>query len=164
MQQENLSVVLGNLGQSPPDFVSPFVLESRRRCVGRGNTIHGPLVVDVRHRVATHDLVRRSTAVPKDVKQPRFEAMTLLVAWQRTVQANERFLHHVFGIVGVMEHATCKPKTSRIVRFHDGRERVDVAELGSANRRRIYGGGLSGTLQSDCSRREGLDIVFWQPN
>jgi hypothetical protein len=114
--------------------------------------------------VPTHHLVRRSTAIPEDVKQPRLEPVPLLVPRQRAIQANERFLHHVFGIVGVMEHATCKPKTSWIVRFYDGRERVDVAELGSADRRRIYGGGLSGTLQSDCSRREGLDIVFWQPN
>jgi hypothetical protein len=40
-----------------------------------------------------------------------------------------------------------------MIGFHDGCERIDVTELGSADRRRVERGGQSGTLQ----RRRGQD-------
>src|SRR5262245_45798517 len=78
--------------------------------------------------------IRRATAVAEDLKQPRLESLSLLVSRQRPVQTNERFLHHVLGIVGVAQHGACEAKTSLIVRLNDRCERIDIAEFGSADR------------------------------
>ena len=84
--------------------------------------------------------------------------MPLLVPRQSAIQADKCFLNNVLGVVGVVQHPARKPQTSWVIRLHDGRERVDIAKLCPAYRRRVDGGGLSRSLQSDCSRRWSLDI------
>jgi hypothetical protein len=108
--------------------------------------------------VSAGHLVGRSAAIAKDVKQPRFEPVALLVPRQGAVEPDERFLNDVFGFVRVVKDPARKPKAPWIVRLHDGRERVDVTELGSIYRRRIDGGGLSRSLQRNGSRRRSLAI------
>jgi len=48
-----------------------------------------------------------------------------------------------------------------MIRLHDGSERIDVAELGSTDRRWVESGGQSGTLQKKRGRSQmkGLGVL-----
>jgi hypothetical protein len=78
--------------------------------------------------------VRRAAAVPQDLKEPWLEPLPILVPRQRTIQPDERLLHHVLGVVRIPEHRAGKAKAAGVVRIDDLGERVDVAELGAAKR------------------------------
>jgi hypothetical protein len=93
--------------------------------------------------------VRCAAAVSENLKEPRLEALSFFIPRQRAIQSHERVLHHVLGVVDVPEHRAREAETARIVRVHDRRERVDVAELRAAEYPGIESDGLSGTWQSE---------------
>src|SRR5215212_6120302 len=97
--------------------------------------------------------VRRATTVAEDVKQPRLEALALLVARQCTVQSDERLLHNVFGVVGISQHRAGESQAASMVRLHDRLESVDVTEFRAANCPRVENGGLSGALQRETRQK-----------
>ena len=93
--------------------------------------------------------IRGTAHISKNLKQPGLESLSLLVPRQRAVQANERLLHHVLGVIRTPQHRAREPQTPLMICLHDCRERVDIAELGAAENRRVEDGCLrwSGALQ-----------------
>src|SRR3954468_21628551 len=105
VQQEDLAIVLRDLGERAADLVAPFLVEDGVGAVGRGERPQHLFVGDVDRLAALLENVRGTAAVAEDPKKPGVEALPLLVSREGTVEPHERFLDDVVRFGRIPEHA-----------------------------------------------------------
>src|SRR4051794_12796653 len=105
VQQEDLAIVLGDLGQRAADLVTPLLVEDGVGTIGRRERPQHLFVGDVDRVAALLENVGGTAAVAEDAEEPGVEALPLLVPGKRSVEPHERLLDDVVRLGRIAEHA-----------------------------------------------------------
>ena len=110
-----------------------------RRAIARHVNTNGRFVVrqgTIREAVRKDLIARRRPCAFVLAFLPELHGAVVKAQELRVIVVTLRTLPiHVLGVVRISQHGARESQASRVIRLHDRRERVDVAELGSADRR-----------------------------
>lgn len=76
----------------------------------------------------------RAALIDHDSQHPRAKLVALAIAAQVSVRPNERFLHHILGIVAITQNMGGDSKASFMVPVYQTRKHLDIARQNGADK------------------------------